>query len=218
MKIKLRFLPVAAVLGMILLSSCNTTTFVVPKIGTRFEESKKYLTYDTELNTYVIPIDKYETLKYDHFEINVPHDDQVKYFVPAISNSSHHAEFFVRNLPFGTDFFGRAIYSPVVEGWKNLEDIQKFYREKYTPDKYTIGLETRITKRKGHNCVEYDIIARLPENGKLVAVHGFCMFDPNNPGNIFDVAAGRTAYEKNIDDDFLIRACGVFFTCVQFCP
>lgn len=217
MKAKFRFLP-AAVLGMILLTSCATTTFKVPKIGTRFEENKKNLTYDTTLNMYVIPLEDYETLRYEKFDILVPHDEEVQYYAPALSNSSNHAEFFVRNLPVETDFFGRALYSPVLEGWKSLADIEKFYKEKYTPDKYTISLETRITRRKGFNCVEYDIMARLPDSGKVIAVHGFCLFDPENPGYIFDVGAGRTAYEKDIDDDFLIRASGVFFESVQFRP
>ena len=217
MKIKFRLLP-AAVLGMILLTACASTSFVVPKIGTRFEDHKKYLTYDTQLNMYVIPLEDYETIEYEKFDITVPHDEEVQYYAPALSNSSNHAEFFVRNLPVETDFFGRALYSPVLEGWKSLADIEKFYKEKYTPDKYTIGLETRITRRKGFNCVEYDIMARLPETGKVIAVHGFCMFDPENPGYIFDVGAGRTAYEKDIDDDFLIRASGVFFESVKFRP
>ena len=216
MKNSLRFLP-AVVFGMALLTSCATsTTFEVPKIGTRFEEHKKFLVYDTEQNLYIVPLDKYEKLEYEKFDITVPHDDVVKYYVPALSNSSNHAEFFVRNLPIQTDFFGRAIYAPIVEGWKSLADIQKFYKEKYTPDKYTISLDTRIVKHNGDNCVEYDIMARLPETGKVIAVHGFCMFDPENPGYIFDVAAGRTAYEKDIDDDFLIRASGIFFESVKF--
>ena len=122
----------------------------------------------------------------------------------------------MRNLPAQTDFFGRAIYAQNQEGWQGLADIQKFYKEKYTPDKYTISLETRITKHDGYSCVEYDIVARLPETGKLMAVHGYCMFDPKNPGYIFDVGAGRTAYEKDIDDDFLIRASGLFFESVKF--
>ena len=215
MRFPLRFLPLA-VLGMILLASCNTTTFEVPKIGSRFEDTKKLLEYDTSLNTYVIPLEKYKTLDYEHFDITIPEDDIVEYYAPALSNSSNHAELFVRNLPAQTDFFGRAIYAQNQEGWQGLADIQKFYKEKYTPDKYTISLETRITKHDGYNCVEYDIVARLPETGKLMAVHGYCMFDPKNPGYIFDVGAGRTAYEKDIDDDFLIRASGLFFESVKF--
>ena len=215
MRFPLRFLPLA-VLGMILLASCNTTTFEVPKIGSRFEDTKKYLEYDTSVNTYVIPLEKYKTLDYEHFDITIPEDDIVEYYAPALSNSSNHAELFVRNLPAQTDFFGRAIYAQNQEGWQGLADIQKFYKEKYTPDKYTISLETRITKHDGYSCVEYDIVARLPETGKLMAVHGYCMFDPKNPGYIFDVGAGRTAYEKDIDDDFLIRASGLFFESVKF--
>ena len=215
MRLSLRFLP-AAVLGMTLLASCHSTTFEVPKIGTRFEENKKYLEYDTSLNTYVIPLERYETLEYEHFDIVIPKDDMVKYYAPVSSNSSNYCEFFVRTLPVQTDFFGRAIYAQNTEGWKSLADIQKFYKEKYTPDKYTISLETRITKHDGYNCVEYDIVARLPETGKLMAVHGFCMLDPKNPSYIFDVGAGRTAYEKDIDNDFLIRASGLFFEAVKF--
>ena len=215
MRFPLRFLPLA-VLGMILLASCNTTTFEVPKIGSRFEDTKKLLEYDTSLNTYVIPLEKYKTLDYEHFDITIPEDDIVEYYAPALSNSSNHAELFVRNLPAQTDFFGRAIYAQNQEGWQGLADIQKFYKEKYTPDKYTISLETRITKHDGYSCVEYDIVARLPETGKLMAVHGFCMFDPKNPGYIFDLGAGRTAYEKDIDNDFLIRASGIFFEAVKF--
>ena len=215
MRLPLRFL-MLAVPGMLLLASCNTTTFEVPKIGTRFEETKKYLTYDTSLNMYVIPLDRFETLEYGKFVIDIPKDDAVRYYAPALSNSSNYAELFVRNLPVETDFFGRAIYTQVTEDWKSLADIQRFYKEKYTPDKYTISLDTRITNRNGYNCVEYDIVARLPETGKLMAVHGFCMFDPKNPGYIFDVGAGRTAYEKDIDNDFLIRASGLFFEAVKF--
>ena len=215
MRLSLRFLPLA-VLGMTLLASCNTTTFEVPKIGSRFEDTKKYLEYDTSLNTYVIPFEKYETLEYENFDITIPKDDVVEYYAPALSNSSNHAELFVRNLPVQTDFFGRAIYAQNQEGWQGLADIQNFYKAKYTPDKYTISLETRITKHNGYNCVEYDIVARLPETGKLMAVHGFCMFDPKKPGYIFDVGAGRTAYEKDIDNDFLIRASGLFFEAVKF--
>lgn len=215
MRLSLQFLP-AVVLGMTLLASCNTTTFEVPKIGSRFEDTKKLLEYDTSLNTYVIPLEKYETLEYEHFDLIIPKDDVVEYYAPALSNSSNHAELFVRNLPAQTDFFGRAIYAQNQEGWQGLADIQKFYKAKYTPDKYTISLETRITKHEGYSCVEYDIVARLPETGKLMAVHGFCMFDPKNPGYIFDVGAGRTAYEKDIDNDFLIRASGLFFEAVKF--
>ena len=209
------FLPLA-VLGMPLLASCNTTTFEVPRIGSRFEDTKKYLEYDTSVNTYVIPLERYETLEYEHFDLTIPEDDVVEYYAPALSNSSNHAELYVRNLPIQTDFFGRAIYAQNQEGWNSLADIERFYKAKYTPDKYTISLETRITKHDGYSCVEYDIVARLPETGKLMAVHGFCMFDPKNPGNIFDVGAGRTAYEKDIDNDFLIRASGLFFESVKF--
>ena len=217
MKLPLQILP-AAVLGMTLLASCYSTTFEVPKIGSRFEDTKKYLEYDTSLNEYVIPLEKYKTLEYEHFDITIPEDGVVEYYAPALSNSSNHAELFVRNLPVQTDFFGRAIYTQNQEGWKSLADVQNFYKAKYTPDKYTINLETRITKHDGYNCVEYDIVARLPETGKLMAVHGFCTFDPKNPGYIFDVGAGRTAYEKDIDDDFLIRASGLFFEAVKFHP
>ena len=217
MRLSLQILP-AAVLGMTLLASCQSTTFEVPKIGSRFEDTKKYLEYDTSLNVYVIPLEKYKTLEYEHFDIIIPKDDVVEYYAPALSNSSIHAELFVRNLPVQTDFFGRAIYAQNQEGWQGLDDIQKFYKAKYTPDKYTISLETRITKHDGYSCVEYDIVARLPETGKLMAVHGFCTFDPKNPGYIFDVGAGRTAYEKDIDDDFLIRASGLFFEAVKFHP
>ena len=215
MKIPFRFLP-AAVLGMVLLTSCSTTTFEVPKVGTRFENSKDLLTYDTSLNMYVIPLEKYETLEYEMFDIVIPKDDVVEYYAPALDNTSNQAQLFVRNLPPETDFFGRALYTQVTEGWKSLADIQAFYKAKYTPDKYTISLETRITQYDGFNCVEYDIVARLPDTGKVIAVHGFCMFDPKNPGYIFDVGAGRTAYEKDIDNDFLIRASGLFFEAVRF--
>ena len=105
---------------------------------------------------------------------------------------------------------------PISSAWKSLADIERFYKEKYTPDKYTIALKTYRSKHMGFDCVEYDIMARLPETGKVIAVHGFCMFDPENPGYIFDVGAGRTAYEKDIDDDFLIRASGLFFEAVKF--
>ena len=40
MKLPFRFLPAAA-FGMVLLTSCATTAFEVPKIGTRFEDTKK---------------------------------------------------------------------------------------------------------------------------------------------------------------------------------
>ena len=43
MKLPLRFLLPAAVFGMALLASCNTTTFEVPKVGSRFDDTKKYL-------------------------------------------------------------------------------------------------------------------------------------------------------------------------------
>ena len=214
MKNLFRFLP-AAVLGMILLTSCSTT-FKVPKVGTRFEESKDLMIYDTSLNMYVIPLEKYETLEYEKFDIVIPEDDVVEYYAPALDNTSNQAQLFVRNLPTETDFFGRALYTQVTEGWKSLADIQAFYKAKYTPDKYTISLDTRISKYQGNSCVEYDIMARLPDTGKVIAVHGFCMFDPKNPGYIFDVGAGRTAYEKDIDNDFLIRASGLFFEAVKF--
>lgn len=217
MKLPLRFLLPAAVFGMALLASCNTTTFEVPKVGSRFDDTKKYLTYDTSLNMYIVPLDKYETLQYGAFDIVVPHDDVVWYYAPALSNSSDFGEFRVRNLPVETDFFGRAIYAPVVEGWKSLSDMQKYFQEKFAPVKGIISRTARISKFKGNNCVEYDIVARLPEQpGKVIAVHGFCMFDPKKPGFIFDVGAGRTAYEKDIDDGFLIRASGLFFEAVKF--
>lgn len=128
MRLSLRFLP-AAVLGMAMLASCHSTSFHVPKIGTRFEDTKKYLDYDTSLNTYVIPLERYETLEYDHFVINIPKDDVVEYYAPVSSNSSNYGELFVRNLPVQTDFFGRAIYAQNMEGWNSLADIQKFYKE-----------------------------------------------------------------------------------------
>ena len=215
---KIKFSILAAAVAAVLFCSCATTTFEVPKIGTRFDDTKKYLVYDDDLNAYVIPLEKYKTLEYERFDLKVPKDDVVQYYAPALTNSSNHAELYVRNLPIETDFFGRAIYAAVMENWKTLSDIEKFYKEKYTPDKYTISLDTKISKFRGLNCVEYDIMARLPETGKVIAVHGFCMFDPENPGYIFDVGAGRTAYEKDIDDDFLIRASGLFFDAVKFRP
>ena len=125
MRLPLQFLP-AAVLGMALLAPCNTTTFEVPKIGSRFEDTKKYLEYDTSLNMYVIPLENYKTLEYEHFELTIPEDDVVEYYAPAGSNSSNHAELYVRNLPVQTDFFGRAIYAQNQEGWNTLADVQKF--------------------------------------------------------------------------------------------
>ena len=213
---KIKFSILAAAVAAVMFCSCASTTFDVPKIGTRFDDTKKYLVYDDDVNAYVIPLEKYKTLQYEHFNLKVPHDDVVKYYAPALTNSSNHAELYVRNLPIETDFFGRAIYAPVMEEWKTLSDIEKFYKEKYTPDKYTISLDTKISKFRGLNCVEYDIMARLPETGKVIAVHGYCMFDPWNPGCIFDIGAGRTAYEKDVDDDFLIRASGVFFDSIKF--
>ena len=217
LKDKLKFLP-AAMLGVLLLASCKSTTFKVPEMGTRFENSKEDMVYDRALNAYIIPFDGIKKIDYGKFDVILPHDDQVRYFAPAGENSVNHATFYVRNLPVETDFFGRAIYMPVLEGWKSLDDIRRFYREKYTPDKYTISLDTRISKFCGCNCVEYDIVARLPETGKVISVHGYCMFDPNNPSCFFDVGAGRTAYEKDIDDDFLIKASGLFFDSIRFNP
>ena len=215
MKLKLRFLPIAA-LGLVLLTSCATTTFKVPEIGTRIEDQKKRLTYDTKLNTYIIPLEQYKTLKYGEFDIIIPHDEEVKYYAQALSNSSNNAELAVRNLPPETDFFGRAVYSPVLEGWKDLNDIEKFCKEKFEANKNTIRIDSHITKHDGFNCVEYDVIARLTEPGKVIAVHGFCMFDPENPGYFFEVVAGRKAYQQQIDNDFLIRASGLFFDAVKF--
>ncbi|MBO7089563.1 MAG: hypothetical protein J6W70_06635 [Lentisphaeria bacterium] len=211
---KIKFGILAAAVAALMFCSCSSN-FEVPKIGTRFDDTKKYLVYDDDLNTYVIPLGKYEKLEYERFDLVVPTDDVVQYYAPALTNSSNHAELYVRNLPIETDFFGRAIYAPVMDGWKNLSDIEKFYKEKYTPDKYTISLATKISKFRGINCVEYDIMARLPETGKVIAVHGYCMFDPWNPGCIFDIGAGRTAYEKDIDDDFLIRASGLFLDSIK---
>ena len=212
---KIKFSILLAAVAAVMFCSC-ASTFEVPKIGTRFDDTKKYLKYDDDVNAYVIPLEKYKTLQYERFELVVPNDDVVKYYAPALTNSSNHAELYVRNLPIETDFFGRAIYAPVMEEWKTLADIEKFYKEKYTPDKYTINLNTKISKFRGISCVEYDIMARLPESGKVIAVHGYCMFDPWNHGCIFDLGAGRTAYEKDIDDDFLIRASGIFFDSIKF--
>lgn len=214
MRLPLRFLPVA-VLGMVMLASCNTTTFNVPKIGTRFEDTKKYLTYDTSLNMYIIPLEKYETLKYGRFYIDIPKDDKVRYYAPALSNSAENAELRVRNLPSQTDFFGRVVFSPVTENWKSLADMKTFFQEKFAPVKGIISRSSKISSFDGINCVEYDIVARLTDPGKVIAVHGFCMFDPVNPGYIIDVGVGRTTYETDVDNDFLIRASGVFLESVR---
>jgi hypothetical protein len=200
---------------MLLLASCNTTTFEVPKIGTRFENSKKYLDYDTKLNMYVIPIDKYETLQYDRFDIIVPKDEEIKYYAPALSNSSNNAELRVRNLPIQTEFFGRAICSQVVEEWNGLADMEKFFQNKFAPVRGILSRSAHISKFDGCNCVEYDIVARLPDPGKVITVHGFCMFDPKNPGYIIDIGAGRVTYETDVDNDFLIQASGIFFESVR---
>ena len=216
MKLPLRFLPAAAVLGMALLASCNSTTFTVPKIGTRFEDNKKYLDYDTSLNTYVIPLERYETLEYEHFTITVPKEGAIKYYAPVGSNSSNFADFSVRNLPPQTDFSGRAIYAQDQEGWKSLAEMEAFFREKFSPARGVLSRSVRITKRNGHDCIEYDVVASTAEAGKVSAVHGFCMFDTRNPGYIFDVFAGRTAYKKDIDDEFLIEASGYFLDAVRF--
>ena len=216
MKLPLRLLPPAAMLGMALLTSCNTTTFEVPKIGTRFEDNKKALTYDTSLNMYVIPLEKYEKLEYEKFDIVIPKDDVVKYYAPALSNSSLHAELYVRNLPPESDFFGRAIYSKVLEEWESLADIEQFCKDKFNANKDTLSCTTRITMFDGFNCVEYDVTARTTEVGKVLTVHGFCMYDPKKPGYFFEVVAGRKTYQKDIDDDFLIRASGLFFEAVKF--
>ena len=215
MRLPLHFLPLA-MLGMTLLVSCNTTTFEVPKIGSRFEDTKKLMDYDTSLNMYVIPIEKYEKLEYEKFDIAVPKDVSVQYYAPALSNASNFAEFRVRNLPPQTDFSGRAIYAQDQEGWKSLAEMEAFFREKFTPARGVLSRSVRITKRYGYDCIEYDVVASTAEAGKVSAVHGFCMFDPRKPGYIFDVFAGRTAYEKDIDNEFLIRASGLFFDAVTF--
>ena len=88
MKLPFRFLPAAA-LGMVLLTSCFSTTFEVPKVGTRFEDTKKKLVYDTSMNIYVIPLEKYEKLEYEKFDIVIPKDDVVQYYAPALSNTSN---------------------------------------------------------------------------------------------------------------------------------
>ena len=214
MKLYLKFLPAAA-LGLALLTSCATTAFEVPKIGTRFEDNKDRLDYDTLLNTYVIPLNEYETLEYEHFDIVIPKDSVVKYYAPALSNSSNSAELFVRNLPPETDFFGRAIYAKVLEEWKNLADVEQFCKDKFNANKDTLSCTTRVTTFDGIPCVEYDVTARVTEPGKLLTVHGFCMFSPNHPGYFFEVIAGRKTYQKDIDDEFLIRASGLFFEAVK---
>ena len=217
MKLKFGYLPAA--LGLLLLTSClSSTTFEVPKIGTRFEDHKKYLVYDTSLNVYVIPLDEYETLRYETFDLVIPRDNVVKYYAPALENSSTNAEFYVRNLPIETDFFGRAVYSQDSEGRKSLTEIQQSYRDKFKSNKSTISYDTRITTHDGFPSVEYDVVARLAEPGKVIAVHGFNMIDPERPGYTFEVVAGRKAYEKDIDNDFLIRASGLFFDAVKFRP
>jgi hypothetical protein len=215
MRLPLRFLPLA-VLGMGLLASCHSTTFEVPKVGSRFEDTKKLLDYDTSLSMYVIPLDKYEMLEYDKFDIVIPKDTSVQYYAPALTNSSTFAEFRVRNLPPQTDFSGRAIYAQDQEGWKSLAEMEAFFREKFSPARGVLSRSVRITKRNGHDCIEYDVVASTAEAGKVSAVHGFCMFDTRNPGYIFDVFAGRTAYKKDIDDEFLIEASGYFLDAVRF--
>lgn len=216
MRLPLRFLLPAAVLGMSLLVSCNTTTFEVPKIGSRFDDTKKYLTYDTSLNEYVIPLEDYETLKYEKFDIVIPQDDKVQYYAPALSNSSNNAEFRVRNLPPETSFLGRAIYAQTQEGWRSLSEMKDYFEEKFSKGKGIISRTVRITKFCGFNCIEYDVVLNSTEVGKVDAIHGFCMFDPENSGYIFEVFAGRTAYKKDIDNDFLILASGIFLECVKF--
>lgn len=213
----LRFLPAAA-LAMALLASCHSTTFEVPKIGSRFDDTKKYLTYDTSLNSYVIPLSEYETLRYEKFDILIPQDDVVRYYAPALSNSSNNAEFRVRNLPSETDFLGRAIYAQDQEGWRSLSEMQKYFEEKFSGGKGIISRNVRIAKFGGCNCIEYDVVLNSSEVGKVDAVHGFCMFDPGNPGYIFEAFAGRTAYKKDIDNEFLIRASGIFLESVRFHP
>lgn len=205
----------AAALALCMLASCTSTVFEVPKIGTRFEDHKKYLTYDVEQNMYVIPLADYETLRYERFDIVLPRDEPVRFYAPALENSSNHAEIYVRNLPPETDFFGRAIYSFVLDGWKSLDDIRQSYIEKFTANKSTISYTTKIASYNGVNCVEYDVMARLNEPGKILAVHGFCMFDPEKPGCFYEIVAGRKAYQKDIDDDFLIMASGLFFEAVK---
>ena len=217
MRLPLRFLPLA-VLGMSLLASCHSTTFEVPKVGSRFEDTKKLLDYDTSLSMYVIPLDKYEMLEYDKFDIVIPKDTSVQYYAPALTNSSTFAEFRVRNLPPQTDFSGRAIYAQDQEGWRSLAEMEAFFREKFSPARGVLSRSVRITKRNGHDCIEYDVVASTAEAGKVSAVHGFCMFDTRNPGYIFDVFAGRTAYKKDIDDEFLIEASGYFLDAVRFHP
>ncbi len=215
MRLPLRFLPLA-VLGMALLASCHSTTFEVPKVGSRFEDTKKLLDYDTSLSMYVIPLDKYEMLEYDKFDIVIPKDTSVQYYAPALTNSSTFAEFRVRNLPPQTDFSGRAIYAQDQEGWRSLAEMEAFFREKFSPARGVLSRSVRITKRNGHDCIEYDVVASTAEAGKVSAVHGFCMFDTRNPGYIFDVFAGRTAYKKDIDHEFLIEASGYFLDAVRF--
>ena len=215
MKLPLKILPAAA-LGVALLASCANTAFKVPKIGTRFEDQKDLLAYDTALNMFVIPYNDYETLEYGRFNVTLPHGDEVRFYAPALSNSSDHAEIYVRNLPPETDFFGRAIYSKVLDEWKGLSDVEQSYKDKFEANKNTLDYETRLTMYHGIHCVEYDVTARITEPGKVLTVHGFCMFDPNNPGYFFEVVAGRKTYQKDIDDEFLIRASGLFFEAVKF--
>ena len=96
--------------------------------------------------------------------------------------------------------------------------MEAFFREKFSPSRGVLSRSVRVTKRNGRDCIEYDVVASTAEAGKVSAVHGFCMFDPRKPGYIFDVFAGRTAYKKDIDDEFLIEASGYFLEAVKFRP
>ena len=96
---KIKFSILAAAVAAVIFCSCASTTFEVPMIGTRFDDTKKYLKYDDDVKAYVIPLEKYDTLQYEHFKLKVPKDDVVKYYAPALTNSSNHAELYVRNLP-----------------------------------------------------------------------------------------------------------------------
>ena len=91
---KIKFSILAAAVAALLFCSCASTKFEVPKIGTRFDDTKKYLVYDDDVSAYVIPLEKYKTLQYEHFNLIVPTDDVVKYYAPALTNSSNHAELY----------------------------------------------------------------------------------------------------------------------------
>lgn len=194
-----------------LLTACKSNTFIVPEIGTRFDQpqGKDKFIYDELTKERIIPLEQYKIISYGSFEIERPLN--VSYYAPISSNAQNTATWKVR-LPKNSNSSCtlHAMYTKLPLECTNLKDLEHAYKAKFIKKTDIIDCQTKMGVRDEHQILQYTITAREAETGRFIVSDGFILLDQNHPEYFYEVSAERRAYERDINQEVLIESIRAF--------